>query len=165
MWIFKGDFPFLHFLFCQNFENPHTKSGLVRSETLFLIIIKICCFLKKGGMSKHQNGIYASVLFSKRGLVPPGRWSSSTRDQRYISRFLAGRVLSTAALSSSLVVLGFLRRLLRPKPLIILDVVATAVPQSRTIFLSWMVCIFRVAVRAGLWSLQRGILAPCLTPQ
>ena len=25
-----------------------------------------------------------------------------------------------------------------------------------------MVCIFRVAVRAGLWSLQRGILAPCL---
>jgi len=31
-------------------------------------------------------------------------------------------------------VLGFLRRLLRPKPLIILDVVATAVPQSRTIF-------------------------------
>ena len=65
---------------------------------------------------------------TKRGLVPPGRWSSSTRDQRYISRFLAGRVLSTAALSSSLVVLGFLRRLLRPKPLIILDVVATAVP-------------------------------------
>ena len=25
-----------------------------------------------------------------------------------------------------------------------------------------MVCFSRVAVRAGLWSLQRGILAPCL---
>ena len=65
MWIFKGDFPFLHFLFCQKFENSHTKSGLVRSETLFLIIIKICCFLKKGGMSRHQNWICFGTFFKK----------------------------------------------------------------------------------------------------
>ena len=64
-WIFKGDFPFLHFLFCQNFENSHTKSGLFRSETLFLIINKICCFLKKGGMSRHQNGICRHTFFKK----------------------------------------------------------------------------------------------------
>ena len=70
MWIFKGDFPFLHFLFCQNFENSHTKSGLFRSETLFLIINKICCFLKKGGMSKHQNGICRHTFFKKGSQVP-----------------------------------------------------------------------------------------------
>ena len=70
MWIFKGDFPFLHFLFCQNFENSHTKSGLVRSETLFWIINKICCFLKKGGMSKHQNGICRHTFFKKGSQVP-----------------------------------------------------------------------------------------------
>ncbi len=66
MWIFKGDFPVLHFLFCQKFENSHTKSGLFRSETLFLNIDKICCFLKKGGCLSTKMG-YASVLFSKRG--------------------------------------------------------------------------------------------------
>ena len=65
MWIFKGDFHFLHFLFCQNFENSHTKSGLFRSETLFLIINKICCFLKKGGMSRRQNGICFGTFFKK----------------------------------------------------------------------------------------------------
>ena len=90
--------------------------------------------LREVSRSEYYKGFCPDRKCSKRGLVPPGRWSSSTRDQRYISRFLAGRVLSTAALSSSLVVLGFLRRLLRSKPLIILDVVATAVPQSRTDF-------------------------------
>ena len=70
MWIFKGDFPFLHFLFCQKFENSHTKSGLVRSETLFWIINKICCFWKKGGMSRRQNGICFGTFFKKGSQVP-----------------------------------------------------------------------------------------------
>ena len=70
MWIFKGDFPFLHFLFCQNFENSHTKSGLVRSETLFSIINKKCCFVEKGGMSRRQNGICFGTFFKKGSQVP-----------------------------------------------------------------------------------------------
>ena len=70
MWIFKGDFPFFIFFICPKFENSHTKSGLVRSETLFLIINKICCFLKKGGMSRRQNGICFGTFFKKGSQVP-----------------------------------------------------------------------------------------------
>ena len=68
--IFKGDFPFLHFLFVKYFENSHTKNGLVRPETLFWIINKLCCFLQKGGMSKHQNGAIRHTFFKKGSKVP-----------------------------------------------------------------------------------------------
>ena len=69
-WIFKGDFLFLHFLFCRNVENSRTKSGLVRSETLFSIINIKKCFVEKGGMSRRQNGICFGTFFKKGSQVP-----------------------------------------------------------------------------------------------
>ena len=65
MWIFKGDFPFLHFfILSKNWKFTHQKR-LGPVGNTFLVINKICCFLKKGGMSRRQNGICFGTFFKK----------------------------------------------------------------------------------------------------